>query len=250
MNAALCHDGWIWIPYQLDTLILLTWWRHQMEIFSALPAICAGNSSAPVNSPHKGQWRGALTFSLISAWINGWVNKCEASDLRRHRVHYYVTIMVWKQICYLEDKTNLYNHCEISDFLVSEIWWRNQMEIFSALLVICAGNSPGTGEFPAQRPVTWGFDVFFDLRLNERLSKQSWGWRFEMKSPRSGWLYVFSSFPPPQILSLTSKPFVPNLIYLGQRIYGSGEMYWMTFLDLDPRSRLWHWLTKICLSAR
>ena len=44
------------------------------------------------------------------------------------------------------------------------------MEIFSALLVICAGNSPVTGEFLAQRPVTRSFDIFFDLRLNERLS--------------------------------------------------------------------------------
>ena len=43
----------------------------------------------------------------------------------------------------------------------------------SALLAICAGNSPFTGEFPAQRPVTRSFDVFSDLRLNERLSKQS-----------------------------------------------------------------------------
>ena len=53
------------------------------------------------------------------------------------------------------------------------------METFSALLAICAGNSPVTGEFPSQRPVTSNFDVFFDLRLNERLSKQSWGWWFE-----------------------------------------------------------------------
>ena len=58
-------------------------------------------------------------------------------------------------------------------------WWRHQMETFSALLVICAGNSPVTGEFPAQRPVTRSFDVFFDLRLNERLSKQSRGCWFE-----------------------------------------------------------------------
>ena len=48
------------------------------------------------------------------------------------------------------------------------------MEIFSALLAICAGNSPVTGEFPAQRPVTQSFDVFFDLRRNKRLSKQWW----------------------------------------------------------------------------
>ena len=58
-------------------------------------------------------------------------------------------------------------------------WWRYQMETFSALLALCAGNSPVTGEFPSQRPVTRSFDVFFDLRRNKRLSKQSLGWWFE-----------------------------------------------------------------------
>ena len=56
------------------------------------------------------------------------------------------------------------------------------MEAFSALLAIWAGNSPVTGEFPAQRLVTQSFDGFFDLRLNEWLSKQSWGWWFETPS--------------------------------------------------------------------
>ena len=56
------------------------------------------------------------------------------------------------------------------------------METFSALLSICAGNSPVIGEFPAQRPVTRSLDVFFDLRLNKRLSKQTWGWWFETSS--------------------------------------------------------------------
>ena len=53
------------------------------------------------------------------------------------------------------------------------LWWRHQMELFSALPALCVGNSSVTGEFPAQRPVTRSFDVFFDLRLNEQLSKQS-----------------------------------------------------------------------------
>ena len=57
------------------------------------------------------------------------------------------------------------------------------METFSALLAICAGNSPVPGEFPTQRPVTRSFDIYFDLRPNERLSKQSLGWRFETLSP-------------------------------------------------------------------
>ena len=61
-------------------------------------------------------------------------------------------------------------------------WWRHQMETFSALLALCAGNSPVTVELPSQRPVTRSFDVFFDLCLNKRISKQSWGWWFETTS--------------------------------------------------------------------
>ena len=57
-----------------------TWWRDQMERFSASLALCAGSS--PVSSPHKGKWRGALMFSLISAWTNGRVNNRDAGDLR------------------------------------------------------------------------------------------------------------------------------------------------------------------------
>ena len=53
-------------------------------------------------------------------------------------------------------------------------WWRHQMETFSALLTLYAGNSLVTGEFPAQRPVTRSFDVFSDLCLSKQLSKQSW----------------------------------------------------------------------------
>ena len=77
-------------------------------------------------------------------------------------------------------------------------WWRHQMETFSALLAICAGNSPVTGEFPTQRPVTRSFDVYFDLRPNERLGKQSWGWWFEtLSSPlwrhRNVWSLLLSN---------------------------------------------------------
>ena len=59
---------------------------------------------SPVNSPHKGQWRGALVFSLICAWINGWVNNREAGDLRRNHAHYDVNVMEnqwssWCQLC-------------------------------------------------------------------------------------------------------------------------------------------------------
>ena len=65
-----------------------SWWRHQMETVCALLAISG-------NSPYKGQWRGALMFSLICVWINGWVNNGEAGDMRRYRAHYDVTVMWW-----------------------------------------------------------------------------------------------------------------------------------------------------------
>ena len=61
-------------------------------------------------------------------------------------------------------------------------WWRHQIETYSVLLAICAESSPVSVEFPAQRPVTRSFNIFFDLRLYKRLSKQSWGWPFETLS--------------------------------------------------------------------
>ena len=75
--------------------------------------------------------------------------------------------------------------CRLQNFSQSVqvlTWWRHQMEPFSALLALRAGNSPVTGEFPSQRPVAWSFGVVFHLRLNKRLSKQSWGWWFETPS--------------------------------------------------------------------
>ena len=89
------HDIFIQNTYKRPPI---TWWRHQMETFSALLAICVGNSPVPVNSPHKGQWSGAFMFSLIWVWINAWVNNREAGDLRRRRGHYDVTLMtcMWK----------------------------------------------------------------------------------------------------------------------------------------------------------
>ena len=65
-------------------------WKH----FPCYWPFARGIHRSSVNSPHKGQWRGALKFSLICAWINDWVNNREAGDLRRHRDHYDVTVMI------------------------------------------------------------------------------------------------------------------------------------------------------------
>ena len=68
------------------------------------------------------------------------------------------------------------------NWFCSRPWWRDQMETLSALLAICAVNSPVNGEFHVQRPVTLSLDDLFDLRLNKRLSKQWWGGCFETLS--------------------------------------------------------------------
>ena len=64
-------------------------WKHFPRKWPFVRGIHRG----PVNSPHKGQWRGALMFSLICVWTNGWVNNGDADDLRRHRAHYDVIVM-------------------------------------------------------------------------------------------------------------------------------------------------------------
>ena len=77
-------------------------------------------------------------------------------------------VQIWYQIVVCQE--SLHN--------IVSIWWRLQMEAFSALLAICAGNSP----VPRTKSVTRSCDVFFDLRLNKRLSKQWWGWWFQTTS--------------------------------------------------------------------
>ena len=70
---------------------ILTWsWCRQMETYSALLTLYEGD---PLDSPHKGQWRGALMFSLICAWTNGWANSRDTGDLGCHHALYDVTVM-------------------------------------------------------------------------------------------------------------------------------------------------------------
>ena len=70
-----------------------SWRRHQRKYFPCYWPFVQGIHRLPVNSPCKGQWRGALMFSVICAWINGWVNNREADDLGRHQADYDVTAM-------------------------------------------------------------------------------------------------------------------------------------------------------------
>ena len=187
----------LWSPkiYSHTLMLIGVWREHHGDVikwkhFPRNWPFVRGIHRSPVNSPHKGQWRGALRFSLICVWINDWVNNREAGDLRRYHAHYDVIVM-WpsanrdRLATRLIPNTGLGWCVTLCSTVIPHTlttWWRHQMETFSALLAICAGNSPVSGEFPAQRPVTRGFDVFFDLRLNKRLSKQSWGWWLETLS--------------------------------------------------------------------
>ena len=72
-----------WMMTSLDGNIFLRYWSFMRW---------------PVNSPHKGQWRGDLIFSLVCDWMDGWVNDREADELRRHRIHYEVIVM-WGSTC-------------------------------------------------------------------------------------------------------------------------------------------------------
>ena len=82
MEKAYCTFGPLWH----DDIIK---WKHLPHYWPFVWGI----HWSPVNSPHKGQWCRALMFSLIWAWINGWVNNREAGDLRCHCTHYDVTVM-------------------------------------------------------------------------------------------------------------------------------------------------------------
>ena len=112
---------------------------------------------------------------------------------------------------------------------LNDSWWRHQMETFSALLAVCARNSPVPGDFPIQRPLTRSFDVFIDLRLNKRLSKQSWSWWFETLS-RPLWrhcnvlIYLLR-------LNHLSKVNVCNVNVNFIWIYGWGSMHFKNSTD-------------------
>ena len=86
-------------------------WKHLPRY---LPFV-RGIHRSPVNSPHKGQWRGALMFSLICVWIKDWVNNRETGDLGRHRAHYDVIVMVF----HIFVMHRLTRWCHICDFELS-----------------------------------------------------------------------------------------------------------------------------------
>ena len=96
------YGMWLLIHGQASKALELnyrvTYMRHddviQWKYFPRYWPFVRGNHRSWVNSPHKGQWRGALMSSLICAWTNGWVNNRDLGDLRSHRTHYDVNELV------------------------------------------------------------------------------------------------------------------------------------------------------------
>ena len=166
------HDGHHSVSnHQPHDCLLNRLFRRRSKKISKLSVtgLCAGKSSETGEFPAQM----ASNAENVSIW---W----------RHHVRWIYLLWNWNVTGYCDSLSTTKIQ---SPFLVVNsitvaglAWWRHQMKTFSSLLTFCAGNSPVPGEFPSQMPVTQSFGVFFDLRLNIRLSKQSWGWRFETLS--------------------------------------------------------------------
>ena len=143
-----------------------------METFSALLALCVGNSPVTGEFPHKCQWCRALMFSLICAWINNWVNNHEAGNLRCHRAHYDVIVMTTLHL----DYTALY--------IPSSSSMHKTAEIISLLICIIMSFGCRKGRFKLPWANThlltsklWKLEIKIDLRL----SKIKSGWNLRSK---------------------------------------------------------------------
>ena len=134
-----------------------TRWRHNMEIYSALLTICEGIHLSSGGFPSQ-------RVSHAELWCSFWCT-------HEHTVEQTVELSVVWDVVALVVAQLWITAIWPPMFQQKYWWWRHQMEAFSAILALCAGNSPVTRDFPSQRPVTRSFDAFFDLRLNKRLSK-------------------------------------------------------------------------------
>ena len=170
ISPALCTDTHYAINVYLkvslcDTQGLFHLWIFNIAVHSTLFVSCLHNTSLSGSNA-----------CFISYSTRNWPQIANVDThaymtftLTRYRIndHFFHINITTEPRC---NTTNNRWYCR----QCSSTWWRHQMETFFVLLAICAGNSP-----PAQRPVTRSFDVFFDMRPNKRLSKQSWGWWFE-----------------------------------------------------------------------
>ena len=150
-------------------------WKHFPRRWPCVQGIYR----SPLNSPHKGQWRGALMFPLICAWINVWASNREAVDLRRHHAHYDVTVMMRRtaprnvtaldvqhillffQLYHLSAHDIFPCYDDVIKWKHLSRYWLFVRGIHRPLV-----DSPHKGQWRS-------FDVLFDLRQNKRLNKLS-----------------------------------------------------------------------------
>ena len=157
MRGHISHTIWTkfcCILFCCDYIVILheiTWWVYpfhddamKWKHFPRYWPFVRGIHRSPVNSPHKGQWRGALMFSLICLWINNWVNTRKADDLRRYRAHYDVTVVFFFMLtCWYH-----VNHM-IPQVTVKQLWtyiWchHGPLARYVKLRVAHAPGMPGT----------------------------------------------------------------------------------------------------------
>ena len=154
------YNVYNFIMYTISPYLIV----HSMNSIHVL-MLCNGSHKSvrnqyPFNSDNQ-------VYNMFCYWISQFVSSSNSARSWVNNMSFYQTLgqpseYIWAWTNYLFGYMR-----------------RHQMETISALLAICGGNSPVPGEFPEQRPVTRSFDVFFDLCLNKRLSKQSWCWWFE-----------------------------------------------------------------------
>ena len=103
-------------------------WKH----FPRYWPFVRGIHPSPVNSPHKGQWRGALMFSLICAWINDWANNRDAGDFRHHCAHYDFTVMLYYMLycCFSSPHRKVW-HITPFFFKRTQSWRNNDVTRFA-----------------------------------------------------------------------------------------------------------------------
>ena len=195
-------------------------WRH----FPRNWPFVRGIHRSPVNSPHKGQWRGALVFSLICVWINGWVNNHEAGDLRHHRTHYVVVVMATSEVV-------IFLFRWINEHGIPRLWlcaWTSALAMVRLRTGDIRQFRASSGKFLNIFPVMSG------LRLNLRmffnvscaLSTRSRSWRARCNSVLA-FTFIFSR-------RFTSACFVSNVFRFSK------------MMPIFPRRcSNWRWRTKI-----
>ena len=123
--AYMSQMGWFvcWNKENKEKRVTWTWWRHEMETFLRYWPFVRGICRTLVNFPCKGQWRGALMFSLTCTWINDWVNNSEAGDLRCHCTHYDIIVMDLSYFIACWHKSDIFHDSQTNMFKINLCPW-------------------------------------------------------------------------------------------------------------------------------